>query len=286
MNVLLFARSFLPNIGGVELATDSIARALVMQGHMVTVVTYTTSPDIDHLPYHVIRKPTARRLFAAVLASDVFFHNNISLRAAWPLLFARRPWVVVHHIYLRHDPATLRPTEKIKRIALRWARSIAVSAAVARDLPVPADVIPSAYRDDLFRVTNHGERSCDLVFVGRLVPIKGTALLISAVARLGQRGLRPRLRVIGSGPEEPRLRQQAEFGRVLRSQIEFVGSSEGENLVGLLNDCRIRRFHLSGRSPSALSHLRELHAAAPSWAPLAADCRCDRPLWNYFSEWR
>jgi glycosyltransferase involved in cell wall biosynthesis len=238
MKILLFARNFLPNIGGVESATDSIARALVRRGHEVTVVTRTASTLVDRLPYSLIRRPSAIRLSTIVRDCDICFHNNISLRAAWPLLFAPRPWVIVHHIYLRQGSGGLKPADRVKRMVLRWARSIAVSTAVARDLPVAAEVIPSAYRDDVFRLTNHGERSCDLVFLGRLIPEKGASLLISALGRLRQRGLRPRLRVIGSGPEEPRLRREVEL-HGLQSQIDFVGSCEGEKLVALLNDCRI-----------------------------------------------
>jgi glycogen synthase len=238
MKILLFARSFLPNIGGVESATDSIARALVRRGHEVTLVTRTASAVPDYVPYNLIRRPSARRLFTVVRDCDICFHNNISLREAWPLLLAPRPWVIVHHIYLRHEPNKLKPTEKVKRLMLRWARSIAVSTVVARDLPVAAEVIPSAYRDDVFRLTNHGERSRDLAFLGRLIPEKGASLLISALGRLRQRGLRPRLRVIGSGPEEPRLWREVEL-QGLQCQIEFVGSCEGEKLVTLLNDCRI-----------------------------------------------
>jgi glycogen(starch) synthase len=238
MKILLFARNFLPNIGGVESATDSIARALVRRGHEVTVVTQTASATIDRVPYSLIRRPSARRLFTAVRHCDICFHNNISLRAAWPLLLAPRPWVIVHHIYLRHDPGRLKPAEKVKRMVLRWARSIAVSTVVARDLPVTAEVIPEPYRDDVFRLTNHGERNYDLAFLGRLVPIKGASLLISALGRLRGRGLRPRLCVIGTGPEETRLRREVEL-HGLQCQIEFVGSCEGEKLVTLLNDCRI-----------------------------------------------
>lgn len=50
----------------------------------------------------------------------------------------------------------------------------------------------------------------NLLFVGRLVPKKGIDLLLSALHLLVQRGLSPQLTLVGSGPLEASLRQQAE----------------------------------------------------------------------------
>jgi glycogen synthase len=238
MNILIYSRSFLPDIGGVETAGDTIARALSRRNHEVTVITETPAEgEASHL-YRVIRRPSPRQLLTAVRGCDILLHNHISLRAIWPLVLAPRPWVVLHHIYLRQKPPTLTLLERVKRLTLRWARSIAVSEAVAGDLPVPATVIPNGYRDDLFRVTNYGERHCDLAYVGRMVPEKGVFNLLRALALLRQRRFFPYLRLIGTGPEESSLRRQA-AELDLESQVEFLGVRNGEELVGLLNECRI-----------------------------------------------
>jgi glycogen(starch) synthase len=238
MNILLCSRSFLPTIGGISTASDAMARALVRRDHEVTVFTETPAIAEVDVPYHVLRRPSPGQLLAAVQACDIYLHNNLSLRGAWPLLFARRPWIVVHQIYLRQRPPSLTFLERVKRMTLRWAHSIAISTAVARDLPFPATIIPNSYRNDLFRLTNPGERQCDLAFLGRLVPEKGASVLLMALSRLRQRGCTPRLRLIGNGPEEPMLRRQvAELG--LESQVEFAGQQTGEELVMMLNDCRI-----------------------------------------------
>jgi glycosyltransferase involved in cell wall biosynthesis len=238
MNIVIYSRSFLPSIGGIATAGDTIARALNRRGQQVTLITETPDREATPFPYGVVRRPSAGQLLGAVRSCDIFLHNHISLRAIWPLLLAPRPWVVLHHIYLRQRPPTLTLVERVKRLALRGARSVAVSAAVAGDLPVPAAIIPNAYRDDLFRVTNRGERPCDLAYVGRLVPEKGVSDLLTALGLLHRWGIFPRLRLIGSGPEECSLRRQAAELH-LGSRVEFLGVQKGEQLVRLLNECRI-----------------------------------------------
>ena len=60
------------------------------------------------------------------------------------------------------------------------------------------------------------------VYLGRLVPEKGVATLVKAAAKA-----RVRLRIIGTGPEEPALRQLAEE---LGGDVEFTGYLSGAEL--------------------------------------------------------
>jgi glycosyltransferase involved in cell wall biosynthesis len=75
-----------------------------------------------------------------------------------------------------------------------------------------------------------GQRDAYLT-VGRLVPYKRTDLLIEACNRLGRR-----LRIIGTGPEEARLRALA--GRT----IEFLGNVDHETLWDEYARCRAFLF--------------------------------------------
>ena len=54
----------------------------------------------EPFPFEVIRDPSARKLCELVQWCELFFHNNISLRMAWPLLLIRRPWVIAHHTWI------------------------------------------------------------------------------------------------------------------------------------------------------------------------------------------
>src|SRR5260221_2209835 len=201
MRILISSRAFLPSLGGIETTTDALARAFQRQGHAVTVVTATPADGADDFPYRVLRRPAAGALLAAVRDCEVYLHTNISLRAAWPLLIHRRRFVVAHQTGLRRPGGRLSLADRAKRLALRFARSIAISRAVAADVPAKATIVPNPYRDDIFRRTNDGPRPIELAFVGRLVSDKGAAVLLAALGRLQASGVTPRLRLIGAGPE-------------------------------------------------------------------------------------
>ena len=230
MNILFCSVPFHPSVGGIETVSALLAERFHRQGHRVILVTQTPSGELEHDDFEVVRRPSAARLFELVRWSDVVFHNNISLRLAWPLLVLRRPWVVAHHTWIPVRGLAGR----LKRLVLRHASHIAVSWAVADSLPVDCRVVPNPYADDEFVRLEGVERTRELVFVGRLVSDKGVEVLIDALALLVRRGRRVRLTVIGDGPELPVLRQQATRLGVA-SLIDFAGRRTGQQLVAALN---------------------------------------------------
>jgi glycogen synthase len=238
MRILIYSPAFLPKIGGLELNTANLMGEIRRAGHEVMVVTETPggSPDLGD---RVVRNPSGLELLRWVRWCDVFYQANVSLRGLWPLLLVRRPWVVSHHSWYCRTDGRIAWQDRLKRWLLRFAASsIAVSQAVADDLAAPTVVIPNPYRDDLFRRLPGVERTEDLVFLGRLVSDKGVDILLDALARLGAEGLRPRLTVVGDGPEASSLREQAaRLG--LTEQVTFLGTQTGEELVEVLNRHRI-----------------------------------------------
>jgi glycosyltransferase involved in cell wall biosynthesis len=237
MKILAVSRSFLPTIGGLETAADALTRAWAQAGHEVTIATQTPGDSGVEHDLAVLRRPSPAVLLAATRAADIVWHNHLSMRAAWPLALAPRPWVVTHQTWLRGGDGKLTPSFRIKRLVARAARSVAISRAIAADLPTPAVIIPNPYRDELFRDLKR-PRSFELAFVGRFVSDKGAALLIDAVARLKSAGMRPRLLMIGDGPERENLRDQAQRLE-LASQVEFAGPRRDEALVEALNSASI-----------------------------------------------
>jgi glycosyltransferase involved in cell wall biosynthesis len=238
MRILIYSPAFLPQVGGLEINTANLASHFQAAGHEVVVATTTPGPA-DGFPYRVVRRPSPRELLGWTRWCDVFHQANVSLRGLWPLLLVRRPWVVSHHSWYCRSDGRIIWRDRLKRWLLRFAASsIAVSQAVADDLATPTVVIPNPYRDDLFRLLPGVARTEDLVFVGRLVSDKGVDVLLDALALLAAEGLRPRLTVVGEGPEGPRLRAQAaRLG--LAEQVDFLGSRTGEELVEILNRHRI-----------------------------------------------
>jgi glycosyltransferase involved in cell wall biosynthesis len=238
MKILLYCPVFYPSLGGLEVNVSQLAAGFHHAGHEVTVVARTENPEAEPFPFRVVRRPSRRELLALVRWCDVFFQANVSLRGLWPLLLVRRPWVVSHQGWYSRPDGRLAPQDRLKRFLLRWGRSISASQAVADDLETPSVVIANAYRDDLFRRLPDVPRTADLIFLGRLVSDKGVDVLLDALGLLAARGIRPRLTVVGDGPERPALEGQA-HGLGVEEQVRFLGARQGEEVVRLLNAHRI-----------------------------------------------
>jgi glycosyltransferase involved in cell wall biosynthesis len=234
MRIALASHVFAPSVGGIETMSAMLAAEFVRLGHDVKVLTATASPQPDRLPYELHRRPSFAQTLRIARWCDVFFHNNISLARAWPLLFARRPWVVAHHVWIPRSGAAARA----KRFALRFARGISISRAIAAHLNTPSVVIPNPYDDETYRPMEGVPRERDLIFVGRLVSDKGADLLLEALALLAPAGLRPALSIVGSGPEEEALRRQC-VAAGLTEQVRFTGRLTGSALAREFNGHRI-----------------------------------------------
>jgi glycosyltransferase involved in cell wall biosynthesis len=238
LKILLSSYSFAPAIGGLETVSALLARELVRLGHVVVVITQTRSDESDREPYCIVRRPGWWQLLRLVRWCDVFLHNNISLRVAWPLLLVRRPWVVAHHIWLTTDPGFRDMLNRLKRACLRYADCISISRAMAAHFEGASVIIPDPYDDGVFTVRGDAPRNRSVIFLGRLVSTKGAADLLDALAVLAAGGLRTDLTVVGTGPEELPLRRQAE-ALGLAPLVTFAGAKRGHDLARCLNQHRV-----------------------------------------------
>lgn len=233
MRILLSSHVLAPSVGGLEKVTELLAREFLHQGHEVRLITQTPGVCAIDSEMDVHRRPSLWQQLNLLRWCDVFFHNNISLPRAWPLLFVTKPWVVAHHVWI---PVT-GLAARVKRHVLRHATGIAVSQAIADHLDTHSRVIPNPYDDMLFRPMTGIGRDRDLVFVGRLVSDKGVDLLLTALARLAAAGARPTVTVIGAGPEAEPLRSRAMALGL--THVVFAGPYSGEELARLLHRHRI-----------------------------------------------
>ncbi len=239
MKILFSSHTFYPNLGGLEAVSLMLAREFARAGHEVVVITHTpVGEDEPEFPFVLVRRPRVRELLRLVAWADVVFHNNLSLRTAWPLLLVHRPWVVAHHIWLPRGRNLRGAKAEFKRLVLRKAQGIAISRAIADDFATPCRVIPDPYDDETFRILPEVERKGDLVFVGRFVSDKGLPVLLQAMRLLAQRGLRPGLSVIGAGPEDQAWRELVQRQR-LSGQVRFAGVLRDHELAEALNAHRV-----------------------------------------------
>jgi glycogen(starch) synthase len=233
VKILLGSHHFFPSTGGIETASNLLAREFVALGHEVRVITQTEGDG--EFPFPVIRRPGGLELLREVRWCTVFLQNNISLRTLWPLLFVRRPLCIVHQTWIANSDGSVGWRQHLKRFIVRHATSLAISRAVAKSLPGPSTQVGNPYDDEVFKNSAAGLRPRDLIFVGRLVSDKGADLLLDAMAMLETT---PRLTIAGDGPERARLEKQA-LRLGLRSRVDFIGSQTSEQLAKVLGQHQI-----------------------------------------------
>jgi glycogen synthase len=240
MKILVYSPLFYPSIGGLETIIATLAHEFTCQGHEVKLISQilTKITDTKQFTFDIIRQPNNQELLKLVRWCDVYFHACVSLKSLWPLLFVPRSLVISHHTWYRRDDGSKGWQDYLKQLATHFATNISVSNAISKTISAGSIVIPNSYQDNIFCELPKIERDRDLVFLGRLVSDKGINLLISALAQLKSRGLTPNLTIIGSGPEETNLCQQAKELGVF-DQVNFVGVKLDQTLAELLNTHKI-----------------------------------------------
>ena len=231
MKILLSSHCFSPSTGGIETVSELLAREFTRLGHQVRVVTQTEGDGGFSFP--VFRRPGPLDLLKHLQWCDVFLQNNISLRTLWPRLLIKRPTFVINQTWLRRTDGTVGWQDRLKGWLLRFTKSIAISNAVARELPVTSIVVGNPFDDEIFTLQQQ-RRGKELIYVGRLVSDKGVDLLIEALVQLRKLGLTPRLTIAGDGPERANLVQMIAKLH-LDSQIDLVGNQSSQGVAHLLN---------------------------------------------------
>ncbi|MEQ8536740.1 MAG: glycosyltransferase family 4 protein [Coleofasciculus sp. D1-CHI-01] len=238
MKILIYSPLFYPSIGGLETVVFILAHEFVNQGNEVKLVSKIPAKNSKLLPFEVIRKPNPKKLLLLAHWCDVYFQPNISLKGIWPLLLNPKPWIVAHNNWYTRSDCSLGLQDYLKHFLIRFATGISVSQAVADHVSTPSTVIPNPYQEEIFYEMPEITRDKELIFLGRLVSDKGVDLLLDALASLKHRGLTPRLSIIGSGPEAPKLHQQVKQLDIVE-QIDFLGVKVEHELAQLLNAHKI-----------------------------------------------
>jgi glycogen synthase len=242
LKIAIYSPAFHPRLGGLETVVEVLAAEWSALGGEVTVITDTPNPEADAFPFRVLRRGPWWQVWQTVRQADVLVHANVSLWGFLPWLFGgfKRPvWVATHHGWYQDFGRPVTPLNRLKKWLCRFAAvNISVSHAVDQFLGLQGLVIPNPYDSRLFRQMDDEPRDKELVFLGRLVSDKGADLLLAALALLQERGLRPGLTLIGSGPEREML-ERVVREKNLAAQVTFAGSQSGEALVRLLNEHRV-----------------------------------------------
>lgn len=234
MKILIYSPLFYPSIGGIETTLSILAHEFVERGHEVKVVSHVPAKDSKTFPFEIIRNPGWQKLLKLAQWCDLYFQGCVSLKGIWPLLMIRRPLVVTHQTWYCRSDGSIGLQDYLKRYLTQFSTNISASLALTKQLRGSSTVIHNPYREEIFYKMPEIPRDKDLVFLGRLVSDKGVHLLLDALANLKALGLTPTLNIIGSGPEEPKLRQQVKQ-LYLAAQVNFVGVKVDQELAQLLN---------------------------------------------------
>lgn len=234
MKILLSSYLFNPSVGGIESVSKILAEKFAEADNEVHVVTESIGNEITGAKYRITRRPPVVEIGKLLRWCDLFFQNNVSLRGLIPALLLRKKTIVVHQTWLLDTSGTLTWNNRLKRALLPCVTNVAISKAIADQISGHSFVIGNPYDDSIFHPLPNLARDKTLLFVGRLVSDKGSDLLLHALKLLQNDNLFPDLTIIGTGPEENKLRKLSAELAVDR-QVTFAGQKSGTALAEILN---------------------------------------------------
>jgi glycosyltransferase involved in cell wall biosynthesis len=250
MKVVVYAKPFLPRMGGLERNTLTLCLALTDLGHEVQLVTETTAEngaDATY-PFRVLRSTSLYDLFRVLRGASLFLINgNVSLRAIPCALLQGVPYGIIYHTYqgYRRQGQGLRTRfeNRVRELAGHLAAANVFTnthACNTSRLPDdtehvilnPVDKRMAPLYEDQEEKTH--ERSFFL-FAGRLIEGKGIFTLTDALSQLdGTIDLD--VVVAGEGPDKDAMsRQSEEFATV---SVELVGRLDEAELVSTYHRAR------------------------------------------------
>jgi len=238
MKILMMSYAYPPSTGGIETFSSLMREAFVARGHEVRVVTEIASPMAEDTAHRVERRPSKADLKQAIRWADVCMVCGVSLRYQIPALLAGKPLTITHQAWQEHDDGTRDNLQRLKLFVSRFGLNIAVNSVLARDLKMPALVIPNPLRGEIDLGPSFVARPRDVVFLGRLVREKGVAVLIDSLARLHASGRAVTATIIGDGPLRADLERQAAATKMPQA-IEFAGRMAPAEFQPLLRGHKI-----------------------------------------------
>lgn len=257
LRILTVVDGYYPSTGGAELQAGLISRALANDGHRVSIVAPRLEAhrplreDIDSIPVERIAYPRVRVLGAVVLclkfawrlyrnrreydAIHVHMAKNLASVAGLLRPILKRPVVVKisgawefeggildpalrSKLYVRLMNACIRRVDCLQCIS-SYTRLMLVKAGYPEDR---IRMIPNAVDLERFRFANPGDEAPNVLFVGRVEPVKGLDILLDAWPMVRNR-VAATLVIAGDGSMLQQLKQQAKE-RAIENSVRFLGN--------------------------------------------------------------
>lgn len=236
MKFLLNSTTFYPAIGGLENVAMDIAMEFVKAGHEVKVVTLIPSDgSAENFPFSIVRNPSFFEYWKLIRWADAALHFNVTTKGIFPHFFSKTPLIISHQ-----SPIKQTGKKKFKVWIANKAPilNIGCSKYVAEQYE-NSIAIHNSYNHQIFKnLKTPEERKGDLVYLGRLVSIKGVDTLLEALSQLKAENICPKLSIVGDGEDRQKLEQMShDLG--LSEQVTFEGKKLGEDIVNALNQHKI-----------------------------------------------
>jgi len=259
-------------VGGGEVVPFEMARLFCKHGHEVTIVTArtplgfsdyyqqftSTNPTIKHeflelpdnLKWIYDEKPGTSQLRWDLEAIHVgrlaqsFFEKNrydiLNVHYKVDILASNSSYPAV--LFLHGVPAEREYFDPIW-FSFSNTKYVAVSEYIGRKWAALVGefdyrVFTNGIDTQHYHTISSIEKDIDILYFGRLVPVKGVNFLIEAIKKNVEGGLIPKTVIAGKGKEGEILRQQAKDLGVDKF-IEFIGYVPAEEVVSLYNRSKV-----------------------------------------------
>jgi glycosyltransferase involved in cell wall biosynthesis len=240
MNILIYTQNFLPDMGGLERNTFTLACALTHMGHTVTVLTETLEDDTVAYPFQTVRSRSRKVQLRCVKNADLIFINGgLSMKIcafAWLLNIKYVPIYQTTNLYKRESINGLSSRFRAF-IANKATMSVTVShhAKTVLNQLLPNHIVaalPNPIDAELEKIAFQKSSTplskiYDLLFAGRIIDGKGVFQLVDAL-----QSLRPRLNLTvafaGEGEHKAEL---LTYAKERNLPITYLGRLDREQLI-------------------------------------------------------
>lgn len=241
MKVLIWSQNFLPDLGGLERNSFTLALTLSRAGYEVRVLTTTLTPEVPAFPFPTVRSRRMIDMLRCVAWADLVFTNGgLTLKVCTLALLLGKPFVPVYQtseVFLREGAGGLAmQLRKWLAGSARMSATVSHHAKVVLEgllpghrvvaLPNPIDPELGAAAERL-RAGEPLPKVHDLLFSGRMIDGKGIFHLVDVVA-----ALRPKLDLslafAGDGEHKERLLAHAAAAGI---RFIYLGCLDREQLI-------------------------------------------------------
>jgi glycosyltransferase involved in cell wall biosynthesis len=261
MKIAILVKQYLPDFGGTEIATYNIALQLAERGHQIYVLTggleeasgetpksnFTVYRfEFPHIPLVGVSFMWLKMVqkLGEIQPDIVHIQDiNIGIPGYITQKMFHIPYVIMTQGLDVYSPDSLDRVIS-RRIFSRAASVIALTrhmkSCIQKTVPREVEVVPNGVDLTPFKAVsrNTHDQSRTILFVGRIVPVKGLDILLEAMESVVRQIPEVTLRIAGVGEEKENLQQQVKKLH-LSGRVEFLGMVDHHNIPSLMKNSDI-----------------------------------------------